>query len=40
MIIMNLILKDNETQTRITETFSASVDYNRCRLIFMQFSMP
>ena len=38
--IMYLILKENQTQTKITEIFITSVDYNRCRLVFMQFSTP
>ena len=37
---MYLILKENQTQTKITEIFITSVDYNRCRLVFMQFSTP
>ena len=40
LIIMHLILKENQTQTKIIERFIASVDYNRCRLVFMQFSTP
>ena len=37
---MNSILKDNPTQTLITGRFITSVDYNRYRLFFIQFSMP
>ena len=33
-------LKENQIQTEIIENFSASVDYNRCRIIFIQFSTP
>ena len=29
---MHLILKENQTQAKITERFVASIDYNRCRL--------
>ena len=28
---MYLILEENQTQTKITQKFTASVDYNRCR---------
>ena len=37
---MYLILKENETQTKIKERFITNVDYNRCKLVFMQFSTP
>jgi len=35
---MYLILKENPTQTKITERFITNVDYSRFRLVFMQFS--
>ena len=34
---MHLILKENQNQTKITEKFIALLDYNKCRLVFMQF---
>jgi len=35
--IFNHYAKGNQTRTKITEKFIASVDYNICRLDFMQF---
>jgi len=37
---MHLILKENQTQTKIRERFIVSVDYIRFRIVFMQFPMP
>ena len=40
LITMHLILKENQTQTKITERYIALVGYNRYRLVFMQFPTP
>ena len=37
---MQLIVKESQSQTKTTERLIALVDYNGCRLVFMQFSTP